>query len=141
MSVGRQPPFGVKEIDENKIRIIAHATDLAVVRGQTIRVIATTADALAKRKDVIVRFIDAYRETLDYMYSPDPKVIQEYAEFAGMTPDIARRTRDFFPKELLNPDQIRGLDLMMPEAVNLKFIASPLSSEQLQELIQVPPRK
>lgn len=29
----------------------------------------------------------------------------------------------------------------MPEAINLKFIADPLSSNQLKELIQIPPRR
>ena len=47
----------------------ASATDAALVRGQTIRVIVANADALAKRKDVIERFMQAYRESIDYMYS------------------------------------------------------------------------
>src|SRR5262245_39004245 len=45
------PPFGLKEIDGGKIRIVAKATDAALVRGQTIRVIVANADALAKKKD------------------------------------------------------------------------------------------
>jgi len=135
------PPFGVKELDEGKIRIVARATDLAMVRGQTIRVLATNADVLGKRKDALVRFMDAYRESLDYMYSDDPKVIKDYAEFAGISPEVARRTRDIFPKELLQPDEIKGLDLLMSEAISLKFTAAALSSEQLKELIQIPPRK
>jgi ABC-type nitrate/sulfonate/bicarbonate transport system substrate-binding protein len=136
------PPFGIKEIDENKIRVLAFATDLPVVRGQSIRVLATNADALAKRRDALTRYLDAYRETLDYMYSDNPQVIKDYAEHAGLPLEIAQRTRDkFFPKVLLNPDEIRGLDIMMPEAINLKFIAAPLTGDQLAELIQIPPRK
>jgi hypothetical protein len=30
---------------------------------------------------------------------------------------------------------------MMPEAINLKFIADPLSANQVKELIQIPPRR
>ena len=63
------PPFGLKEIEEGKIRMVAKATDAALVRGQTIRVVVANADALAKRKAVIERFMQAYRETIDYMYS------------------------------------------------------------------------
>jgi NitT/TauT family transport system substrate-binding protein len=136
------PPFGIKEIDEHKIRVLARATDLPVVRGQSIRVLATNAETLAKRRDALTRYLDAYRETLDYMYSDNPQVIKDYAEHAGLSLEVARRTRDqFFPKDLLNPDAIRGLDIMMPEAVNLKFIAAPLSADQLKELIQIPPRR
>ena len=75
------PPFGLKEIEEGKIRIVAKATDAALVRGQTIRVVVANADALAKRKAVIERFMQAYRETIDYMYSDNPQVIKDYAEF------------------------------------------------------------
>ena len=38
------------------------------------------------------------------------------------------------------PDKIVGVDLIMPEAVDLKFIPAPLTKEQLAELIQIPPR-
>jgi NitT/TauT family transport system substrate-binding protein len=133
------PPLGLKEIDEGKIRVLARATDLAVVRGQTIRVLATSADVLGRRKDAIMRFMDAYRESLAYIYSGNPKAMADFAEFAGVTLDAARRTRDAFASELLSPDEIKGLDIMMPEAVTLKFLAAPLTAEQLRELIQIPP--
>jgi len=63
----------------------------------------------------------------------------DFAEFAGVTLDAARRTRDAFARELLSPDEIKGLDIMMPEAVMLKFLTAPLTAEQLRELIQIPP--
>ncbi len=133
------PPFGLKELDENKIRVVAHAADLAEVRGQTIRLLGTTADVLARRKDAITRFMDAYRESLAWMYGDDPKAMADFAEFAGTTPDVARHTRELFEREFLEPDQIKGLDLIMPEAVKLKFLTAPLTDAQLREFIQIPP--
>jgi NitT/TauT family transport system substrate-binding protein len=136
------PPFGLKEIDASQIRVIAKATDAALVRGQTIRVIVATAEALEKRKDIITRYLDAYRETIDYMYSDNPQVFKDYAAFAQVPEATARRVRDeFFPKTLVNPDAIKGLDSLLKEAVNLKFITAPLTQQQLAELIQIPPRK
>jgi NitT/TauT family transport system substrate-binding protein len=136
------PPFGLKEMDEGKIHLVARATDAALVRGQTIRVLVANADALVKRKEVIDRFLKAYRESIDYMYSSNPQVITDYAEFARVSEPLAKRVRDeFFPKTLVNPDQIHGLDTLIPEAVNLKFIPAPLTKEQIAELIQISPRK
>jgi len=136
------PPFGLKEMEEGKIHLVARATDAALVRGQTIRVLVANTDALARRKDVIERFMKAYRESIDYMYSSNPQVIADYAEFARVPEPMAKRVRDeFFPKGLVNPDQIHGLDSLMSEAVNLKFIPAPLSKEQTAELIQIFPRK
>ena len=136
------PPFGLKEIDAGQIRVVAKATDAALVRGQTIRVIVATAEALEKRKDIITRYLDAYRETIDYMYSDNPQMFKDYAAFAQVPEATARRVRDeFFPKTLVNPDAIKGLDSLLKEAVNLKFITAPLTQQQLAELIQISPRK
>lgn len=136
------PPFGLKEMEEGKIHLVARATDAALVRGQTIRVLVANADALVRRKEVIERFMKAYRESIDYIYSPNPQVMKDYAEFARVAEPLAKRVRDeFFPKSLVNPDQIHGLDTLIPEAVNLKFIPAPLTKEQIAELIQISPRK
>ena len=136
------PPFGLKEIAEGKIHIVAKATDAALVRGQTIRVNVVNADTLKNRKAVVDRFMVAYREAIDYMYSDNPQVIKDYAEFVKVPEAMAKRVRDeFFPKSLLDPDKIAGLDSLMEEAVTLKFIPTPLTKEQTAELIQIPPRK
>ena len=136
------PPFGLKEMEEGKIHIVARATDATLVRGQTIRVLVANADALVKRKEVIDRFMKAYRESIDYLYSSNPQVMKDYAEFARVSEPLAKRVRDeFFPKSLVNPDQIHGLETLIPEAVNLKFIPAPLSKAQVTELIQISPRK
>jgi NitT/TauT family transport system substrate-binding protein len=136
------PPFGLKEIESGQIRVVAKATDSALVQGQTIRVIVANAEALAKRKEAIGRFMDAYRETIDYMYSDNPQIFKDYAEFVKVPEAMAKRVRDdYFPKSLVDPDAIKGIDGLMKEAVNLKFISEPLTQKQLDELIQIPPRK
>jgi NitT/TauT family transport system substrate-binding protein len=132
------PPFGLKEMDEGKIVLVAKATDAKIVAGQTIRVIAVNADTLKNKRDALVRYMRAYRETIDYMYSSD-QAIKDYAEFAKIDEKMARRVRDdFFPRAIVWPDEIKGLDTLLPEAVTLKFIEKPLTKEQLAELFQVP---
>jgi NitT/TauT family transport system substrate-binding protein len=108
------------------------------VRGQTIRVIVANTDALAKRKDAIGRFMKGYRETIAYMYGDSPQVMKDYGEFAGVSEAVAKRVRDdFFPRSLVDPDEIHGLDALMAEAVTLKFIPAPLTKEQVAELVQM----
>jgi len=88
------PPFGLKEQEGGQIRMVAKATDAALVRGQTIRVIVANAQALEKRKDAIDRFMQAYRETIDYMYSDNPQVLKDYAAFVQVSEPMAKRVRD-----------------------------------------------
>src|SRR5262245_5315087 len=134
------PPFALDQLDRNEIRQIATGND-TLFKGQTVRLNVTNTQTLQTRKDAIARYVRAYRETIDWMYS-DPAALKTYAEFAGITEAKAQRIRDgYFPKSALSPDEIIGLDLIIPDAVNLKFTAAPLIKEQLGELIQIPPRK
>lgn len=135
------PPFGLQQLDDGKVRIIATGNDAAAFKGQTVRVNITNTQTLASRKAVIDRYMKAYRETIDWMYSNDPAALKTYADFVGISLAMAKRTRDdFFPKASIDPDKIVGLDTIVPDAVALKFTAAPLTREQLAELIQIPPR-
>ncbi len=135
------PPFGLQQLDDGKIRVIASGNDASVFKGQTVRVNVTNTQTLSNRKAVIDRFMKAYRETVDWMYSSDPAALKTYADFVGISLEMAKRTRDeFFPKASVDPDKVIGLDTIVPDAVALKFTAAPLTKEQLTELIQIPPR-
>jgi NitT/TauT family transport system substrate-binding protein len=135
------PPFGLQQLDEGKIRVIATGNDAAIFKGQTVRLLITNVQTLKNRKPALDRFMKAYRETIDWLYSDDPKALATYAEFVGIPVPMAKRTRDdFFPKASVDPDRIVGVDVIVQDAVNLKYTAAPLTKEQLAELIQIPPR-
>ena len=136
------PPFGLQQLDEGKIRVLASGNDAAAFKGQTVRLLVATAPMLQSKKAVIERFMKAYRETIDFMYASDGKGLQIYAEFVPVPLAIAKRTRDdFFPKSSLDPDKLVGLDTIVKDAVELKFTATQLTKEQLDTLIQIPPRQ
>ena len=136
------PPFGLQQLDEGKIRIIASGNDATIFKGQTVRLLITNVQTLQTRKPAIDRFMKAYRETIDWLYSSDPVALQTYADFVGIPVALARRTRDdFFPRAAVDPDKVVGLDTIVQDAVALKYTATPLTREQLAELIQIPPRQ
>jgi len=134
------PPFGLDQLDAKQIRIIATGNDAAAFKGQTVRLNIANAQSLASKKDAIDRYMKAYRETVDYLYA-DPNALKVYADWLKISEEKAKRTRDgFFPKESVNPDHIVGLDVIVHDAVTLKFTAAELTKAQLAELIQIPPR-
>jgi NitT/TauT family transport system substrate-binding protein len=134
------PPIGLDHLDRKEIRRIATGNDTGF-KGQTVRVLLTSQQVLQTRKVAIERYMKAYRETVDWLYSSDPAALQGYADFAQISGERAKRIRDeFFPKSAVLPDEIKGLDLIMSDAVALKFIQAPLTKEQIAELVQIPPR-
>jgi NitT/TauT family transport system substrate-binding protein len=134
------PPFGLEQLDKGEIRLLASGNDAAVFKGQTVRLLAVNTQVLESRKDVLDRYMLAYRETVDWMYA-SPAAIAQYAQWLKIPEPIAKRTRDdFFPKAALDPDRIVGLDVIVKDAVELKYTPAPLTSAQLTELIRIPPR-
>src|SRR5215831_12232137 len=52
-----QAPFNLNAVEEGKIRIIARGRDVPELRNMTSRLIVANADALARRRDVFVRYL------------------------------------------------------------------------------------
>ena len=134
------PPFGLREAKEGKIRIIGRGSDAKSLHGQTIRVLIVNADALKNRKDAITRFVKAYRETVDWMYS-DPDAIKRYAAKTNLPEDLIKESvANFHPKTAMQTDEVKDLDGIMRDAVTLKYLDAPLTKEQIAEFIQIPRR-
>jgi NitT/TauT family transport system substrate-binding protein len=132
------PPFGLEAQEQGKIRILALANDLPSVRNQTVRVTIANAADLARRREVYGRFIQAYREVIDWMYS-DPRAIEMFAKYAGISNSMAQTVRDrFYPKTMLQLDEIKGIAELMQDAITFKYLARPLDQHQLDELLQLP---
>jgi NitT/TauT family transport system substrate-binding protein len=131
-------PFVLDLLSTGAARMIGRASDIAAIREQTIRVQITSAPNLAAKKDVIARYMKAYNETVDWMYS-SPEAVPRYLAFSGLSePAVRLMLREFIPKESLQTGKIMGLGESMKDAVQFKFLSAPLSDVQLKELIQVP---
>jgi NitT/TauT family transport system substrate-binding protein len=134
------PPFGLQEERDGKIRIIARGSDAKSLHGQTVRVLVVNANTLKDRKDAVVRFMRAYRESVDWMYS-DPDAVRRYAEKTRLPEALIKGSIEkFHPKSAMQTDAVQDVDGIMSDAVKLKFLDQPLTKDQLAEFIQIPPR-
>jgi NitT/TauT family transport system substrate-binding protein len=129
-------PFGLDLVETGKIRIVARGTDVTALRGRTARVNVTGLPMMAKPA-VLQRFMQAYRETVEWMYA-DPAALKYYGEYSGLPESVVRTIRGFIPKETMAPDRIMELDNIMADAVRQKFLAASLTPAQVSELVQIP---
>jgi len=135
------PPIGFQQLEEGRIRIIARASEVPGSQDQTVRTIVAHAGKLAANRELMTRFIAAYADIIDWMYSDDPRVLTFYEDYAKVPPRFTEKVRkEFYLKEMLDPYRVSGLDAAMAEAVAGRFLPAPLSKEQLAELFQVPKR-
>jgi NitT/TauT family transport system substrate-binding protein len=73
---------------------------------------------------------------VDWMYS-SPDALKIYGEYSGLPPNIVQRVLKLVPKESLQTDEVKGLDAIMADAVAQKFLAAPLTPDQVKELVQI----
>src|SRR5262249_52946178 len=130
-------PFGLDLVEDGKARIVASGNDVASLRTRSVRVNVTNVATLQNRRDALVRFNRAYQETVDWMYS-SPAALKHYGEYSSLPERIVLRVRDLIPKDSLATGRVEGVDQIMSDAVAGKFLAAPLSTAQISELVQVP---
>ncbi len=130
-------PFGLDLVEAGKTRIVATGADVAALRT---RVGARQPDRRVRHcrasMTPIVRFMQAYRETVDWMYS-SPDALKIYGEYSGLPDSIVQRVVKLVPKEALQTEQVKDLDGVMADAVTQKFLAAPLTPDQVKELVQI----
>jgi NitT/TauT family transport system substrate-binding protein len=130
-------PFGLDLVEDGKARIVASGSDVTSLRTRAVRVNLSGASTLQNKHDAIVRFMQAYNETVDWMYS-SPDALKVYGEYSNLPPNIVQRVLKLIPREALQTGEVKGLDDIMADAVTQKFISAPLTSDQIKELIQIP---
>jgi NitT/TauT family transport system substrate-binding protein len=129
-------PFGLDKVESGQIRIIATGNDVTALHTRAVRVNLTGAATLASKHDAIARFMQGYKETVDWMYS-SPDALKIYGEYSGLPPNIVQKVLQLVPKQALQTDQVMGLDDIMADAVAQKFLAAPLTPDQIREFIQI----
>jgi NitT/TauT family transport system substrate-binding protein len=133
------PPIAIQEMNDGRARLLVRGSDAPSLRGQTVRATVINADVLQKRPDAAARFMAAYRETIDWMYS-DPQAAEIYARKIDKPAGLIREMiSTFYSKEALQTDRMNDMPGIVRDAVKLKYIHSPLSDAQLAELVHIPP--
>jgi NitT/TauT family transport system substrate-binding protein len=131
------PPFALRELQEKKIVIVARAREAVELKDQTIRVNLASVESLRTKRDAITRYMRVYDKAIDWAYS-NPKAIDYFAEFAKVPREIAQQAVDeFFPKPAVQIGEIRDLDLTLKDALQYKFITSPLTPKDVEGFFDI----
>jgi NitT/TauT family transport system substrate-binding protein len=131
------PPFGLQELADGKIAIVARGSDVSEFANQTIRVNVAMADTVRAKRDALTRYMKAYARAIDWAYQ-NPKALESYAEIARIPVDTARRVRDeFYPKAGVQIGEIKGLDLALRDALAFRYIPQPAAPSEVEGLFDV----
>ena len=129
-------PFGLGALQEHRIRAVANIGDIPEYRNISVRYHIANMNFITGRPDVLKRFVTAYSETLDWMYSSDDAVAA-FSKLYNIKIDEMRQARkQFYTRESMDIRRVGGLDQAMEDAVAYKFINQPLTKAQVDDLFK-----
>ena len=129
-------PLHLKDLKDGRIRMLVRESEVPKFQNMTVRVNISNLDTIAKRKGALDKFMTAYGETVDWMYT-DPDAIKRWADWTQTPLDVAQGMRDeYFPKKNLLLERISGVDDTITDAVEMKMMNKTLSKEQLDDFFK-----
>ena len=130
-------PFGLQNILDGQIVVIARTTDVPQLANQTIRVNIANTESLKTKRAAIERFMRVYARAIDWAYQ-DPRAVEIFANNMKLALPIARKAVDeFYPKAGLQIGEIKGLDLTLKDALEYKYIPAPKTEQEISSLFDI----
>ena len=86
---------------------------------------------------MIARFLQAYQETVDWMYR-DPKAVEWFAEEAQSSLDEARRVKtDMYPEGAMKVGEVAGVDFSVKQGLAFNRLDRAPTAEELAKMFEV----
>jgi NitT/TauT family transport system substrate-binding protein len=130
-------PFGLQNVIDGQITVIARTGDVPQLANQTIRVNIANPESLKTKRAAIERFMRTYARAIDWAYQ-NPRAVEIFAANMKLALPIARKAVDeFYPKAGLQIGEIKGLDLTLKDALDYKYIPAPKSEQDVAGLFDI----
>ena len=130
-------PFALKDVEDNKIRIIARASEAKDLANQTIRANLANVNSLKTKREAITKFMQVVHKSIDWAYS-NPQAIDIFARNMKVTREIAKKAVDeFYPKTAMQLGEIRDLERSLQDALEYKFLPSPKTPKDIEGLFDI----
>jgi NitT/TauT family transport system substrate-binding protein len=130
-------PFGLPNVLDKQIVVIARTGDVPQLANQTIRVNIANTESLKTKRAAIEKFMRVYARAIDWAYQ-NPRAVEIFASNMKLAMPIARKAVDeFYPKDGLQIGEIKGLDLTLKDALEYKYIPAPKTEQEIAALFDI----
>lgn len=131
------PPNGLAAVDEGRIRVLFAGDDVKSQADLTGRVIVVKADYLAKKRDVVRKFLEVVDKCIDWAYENKAEASKMYGALNKVEPKVAQEGIAFYKRSTLAFGPVSGVKKVIQQAVDAKFIANPLTDAELNDLVDI----
>jgi len=123
------------QLTKGELRIIFKGNDIPAIREMTMRVNIARADFVEKNPEVVRGFLRAIKKALDLAFQSPREVVEIWNKETGEEVPLAAALEEYkvVTKEMSALAPIKGLEESMKQAVTFKFLAKPLSPEEVKK--------
>ena len=131
------PPSALDAVEKGLIRVIFSGDDVESLKTLTGRVIIANADFVKNRRTVAVKFLEVLDQCINWAYANKSESARLYATLNKIQPRIAEKALEFYKRSTLAFGPINGVNEIMKQALDGKFIDKSLTQDQLKDLIDI----
>lgn len=130
-------PFNLDLIRKGEARIVGRGTAAKDLNDLSVRVIAANADWVKEHRDVAKRAMRAFWRGTLFNYLGGERAVKRYADQMKLDIQDARKAPEFVTFDSVAFAPIGNVPLLMKLAQEDKFIAKPLTDDQIKKLIDI----
>ena len=129
--------LGVPEFERGEVRPIAFGSELEMMRKVTVRGLVVSEATLSTKRDALIRFVQAYQKTVDWMYQ-DPRAMDWYAEANHASLEAAGNVvKEMYPRAAMMLGSVDGVDVSVAQGLAFKRIEHAPTEAQLEKMFDI----
>lgn len=132
-------PFMLDRVEKGELRVVLRGSDIIALRDLTMRIHFANANFAKKHPEALKGFLRAQQKGLDFMFTNPRETAKIWMKRADLKlPEaIVLKTWDFYTRAQMAAKPIKGIETTMKDAVQFKFLKTPLSQAEVGRLIDL----
>ena len=132
-------PLFMDLVEKGEIRIVFKGADLERLRDVTMRVTFANTSFVEKNPETVRAFFKAYQKAMDFIFENRQEAARIWIPFAKLKLSEAALVNiiGFYDRANVAFKPVKGLPVLMEDAVKFNFLKQPLSQADLDRLIDL----
>jgi NitT/TauT family transport system substrate-binding protein len=131
------PPSVLQEVNDGKVRVVFAGDEVEGLKSLTGRVVIASDAFLEKKRDVAKKFMEVLDKCIDWAYANKAESAKMYGALNKIDAKVAEQGLAFYKREALAFGPVKGLEGVLQQAIDGKFIEKPLTPDQVSRLMDI----
>ncbi len=131
------PPSQLDAVEKGQIRVLFSGDDVKSLSEITTRFVIASDSLLTTRPGVAEKFLKTLDGCIDWAYAHRDEAAKQFADLSKVDPAVADKAIGFYQRSTMAFGPIQGVEEVIRQAVDGKFIDAALTDAQLKDVIDI----